>query len=1086
MLPDGAAGPNLATASDPVSGPPWNPEGHSYIDTGATADPSVRDDGLQATLVSPRFRLTHRYLSLLVASPSSRLGSPLGGAHVTVCALDASQPSDCGVLARVSPDSSRRNFEYRTIDLRGQVGKRVFLLATDETAQRRLIVDDVRANAPTMPLDLSVEPSAEGPSLAWSAAGDDAPIAGYRVDRATRTDGPWTPVGELACTRRRCPLAFTDRGADRSRGYYYRLRAIAADGSKSEANLGFARPYVPLMAAGRSRRYAGERLTGIAFPVGGIGAGGILHLGTGERNESWIFNGYGLQRSRYASIVPNSFLAVRTEQRGAAPVVRALQTVPVGSFPAMRSLTFTGEYPFARYRFVDPKLPLEISEGVSTPMIPGEMRSSAIPTAVYEIRLHNPTARAVRASVLVTQQNAVGFDGQGEIGGADRRQFPGYGDNLNRVATIDGRTRLELTGPQGSMALSMAGEGTSGTASWGSSAGLYDDFRMRGEVSGARQAASPASGATIDGALSRAVWVRPGATKTVRAVLSWNFPDAPRIFGGDGMQYGNWWSNANEVDDYVAGHRRLLARTQRYHDTFYRSNLPRYVLDRITGNTATLHTPTMFWAQNGFFGGWEGWGCCWNMPTHVWHYAQSQARLWPQIGRRFESQWLDAEQPDGLIPYRFNTPVYAIDGQLGVVLAAYRDHLTSDDGSWLAQRWPRIRSALDYVIAANDPDHDGVPEGAALTTLDMPQDVTAPWLGSLYLAALDAAARMAAVRGDAEAERLYSAIHESGRALQTERFWQGEYFTQTELSDTSRRSLLNAVDIDMLLGQWWADQLDLDDVYAPGKMSASLRSLFAHNFRQSFMGSNPFAGYLVTANARVFVEPTDGGMIADSWPDGGEPALRTVYSDEVWSGREYTAAAAMIARGQVRNGLRLVQAVGDRYDGRIRNAPYMFSGGDRWLEACGVGDGSGNPFGDDECGKWYGRALSSWSLLLALQGFSYDGPAGELGFAPVFRPARHRSFFTAGTAWGLLSQRREGAVQADRIWLRHGTLRLAELRLRVADGAAVRRAELRIGQRRVRGVRLTQRGADVSLRMAEPVQLGTGDRLRVVMQLGGT
>ena len=57
----------------------------------------------------------------------------------------------------------------------------------------------------------------------------------------------------------------------------------------------------------------------------------------------------------------------------------------------------------------------------------------------------------------------------------------------------------------------------------------------------------------------------------------------------------------------------------------------------------------------------------------------------------------------------------------------------------------------------------------------------------------------------------------------------------------------------------------------------------------------------------------------------------------------------------------VIKVISDRYDGRLRtdgvsdfdNGPWGYSG---------------NPFGDDECGKFYGRSLSVWSVLLASTG----------------------------------------------------------------------------------------------------------------------
>jgi hypothetical protein len=53
--------------------------------------------------------------------------------------------------------------------------------------------------------------------------------------------------------------------------------------------------------------------------------------------------------------------------------------------------------------------------------------------------------------------------------------------------------------------------------------------------------------------------------------------------------------------------------------------------------------------------------------------------------------------------------------------------------------------------------------------------------------------------------------------------------------------------------------------------------------------------------------------------------------------------------GNSREGLEIVRACRDRYDGRVRN-----------------------PFNEYECGHWYARALSSYGLLQGLTGVRFD------------------------------------------------------------------------------------------------------------------
>lgn len=136
-----------------------------------------------------------------------------------------------------------------------------------------------------------------------------------------------------------------------------------------------------------------------------------------------------------------------------------------------------------------------------------------------------------------------------------------------------------------------------------------------------------------------------------------------------------------------------------------------------------------------------------------------------------------------------------------------------------------------------------------------------------------------------------------------------------------------------------------------------------------------------------------------TWPKEKLPATPMKYHDEVVSGFEYAAAALMIGSGNLKEGLAVAKAVRDRYDGRAR----------RDVDAS-AGYETGSPFGDDECGKYYGRAMSSWSLLLALQGFRFDGPRGRIGFNPVWHPEDHRSFFTTNSGYGIFSQPRGGSA----------------------------------------------------------------------------
>jgi len=256
------------------------------------------------------------------------------------------------------------------------------------------------------------------------------------------------------------------------------------------------------------------------------------------------------------------------------------------------------------------------------------------------------------------------------------------------------------------------------------------------------------------------------------------------------------------------------------------------------------------------------------------------------------------------------------------------------------------------------------------------------------------------------------------------------------------------------LGQWWAHQLDLDWVYPPDHVRSALRSVFRYNFRGHFHG--------IRQAPRKFVADDDAGLQMITWPKGDRPRKHTRYADEVMTGFEYAAAAAMIQAGLLREGLTVIRAIAIRYDGRKRE--------DLTATAYSSWGYSGNPFGDDECGKFYARAMSVWSVLLACQGFIYDGPAGRIGFRPKWKPEDHRSFFTTAQGWGLFTQCRDGRTQHETIEIRYGKLAIQKLEFEIPEGRRADRVLVRRGSEDI-STRYTTKEQMVRIRLTEQITL---------------
>ncbi len=183
-----------------------------------------------------------------------------------------------------------------------------------------------------------------------------------------------------------------------------------------------------------------------------------------------------------------------------------------------------------------------------------------------------------------------------------------------------------------------------------------------------------------------------------------------------------------------------------------------------------------------------------------------------------------------------------------------------------------------------------------------------------------------------------------------------------------------------------------------------------------------------------------------------------LYSDEVWTGIEYQVAAHMIYEGLIEQGFAIVKAARDRYDG-IPRPP--------------IGR---NPWNEIECGGHYARAMSSWSLLLALSGWEYDGPRQALRVTPRHTPENFKGFFAGPEGWGSLRQSREGQVQRNELSVREGRLALAEITL--APGAAPKSVKVECGGKTIPSNFSFNPGLAV-VSFQRPVVVGAGQTLAV-------
>ena len=504
----------------------------------------------------------------------------------------------------------------------------------------------------------------------------------------------------------------------------------------------------------------------------------------------------------------------------------------------------------------------------------------------------------------------------------------------------------------------------------------------------------------------------------------WHFRNPSPASG----QWKNWyateWTGAETIAKEVLERWTTLRdETFAFRDAVYGSTLPVSVLDAAGANLSILKSPTTVRLEDGTFYGWEGChpaaGSCEGSCTHVWNYQQALPFLFPALERSMRSvDYRYNLSPSGGLSFRLSLPLGTnneterpcADGQFGNAMKAYRDWKLSGDLDWLRGLWPSIRRSIDYAWSPDnpdrwDPEQTGVLWGRQHHTLDMELFGPNSWLTGFYLGALAAAAEMATALGEDEAAELYRTIYTRGRGWVDTNLFNGTHYTQqVDITDKSilspfiksekaRGVLGDTVEqlywsdehkelkyqigggciIDQVLGQWHATLYGLGDIFDTSKVSTSLRTIYANNFKRR-LGDiyNP---------CRVFGLDDEAGTVITTWLEGEvKPAVPVPYAQETMHGMEYAFAQMLMANGMIAEGITVTAGVRDRYDGEKRN-----------------------PWNEIECGSNYARSMASWGAMIVLAGFTFDATRGHIGFAPRLRQGdSFRSFWSGANAYGTI------------------------------------------------------------------------------------
>jgi len=677
-------------------------------------------------------------------------------------------------------------------------------------------------------------------------------------------------------------------------------------------------------------------------------------------------------------------------------------------FPRFRTAEFETRFPFGNITLADKDIPLKISVTGWSPFIPGDADNSCLPAGAVEYTFTNPGTKTVESVFSFNTPNfMVPWDQKGAVKKISngfvlscfapkdkpfmQGDFAIYTDDNNTVVDhcwfrggwFDPRTiTWENVRNGNAIAVEPVDEGAPG-------ASLYVPFTL-----------SPGGKKTIR---LMTAWYVPETdlrigedpTEDEKNNLS-----AGQCFTSDAYgdaiadkaymagNYKPWYSkrfkDINDIAGYFSDHYNdLHKRSTLFSDAFYASTLPAEVTEAVAANLTILKSPTTMRQYDGRMWNWEGCGdasgSCHGSCTHVWNYAQAIPHLFPSLERSLRhSEFCESQNLEGHQTFRTSIPIRPVkhdfyaasDGQLGGIMKVHREWRISGDNEWLKKIFPLVKVSMDYCIRTWDPKHKGVVEEPHHNTYDIEFWGPDALCTSFYLGALNAITKMGSfLQQDVST---YKELYAKGRQYMETQLYNGEFFHQKiEVNglnapnpiEQSKKSFGGAYSkeaqallekegpkyqygegclSDGVLGAWIANMCFMENPVDQAKTTSHLTAVHKYNLKLNLSEhANP--------QRPSFAFGDEGGLLLCTWPKGGRLSLPFVYSDEVWTGIEYQVASHLMLSGKVKEGLDVVRACRQRYDGRIRN-----------------------PFNEYECGHWYARALASYGLLQGLTGVQYD------------------------------------------------------------------------------------------------------------------
>ncbi|WP_316791973.1 GH116 family glycosyl hydrolase [Pedobacter frigoris] len=698
-------------------------------------------------------------------------------------------------------------------------------------------------------------------------------------------------------------------------------------------------------------------------------------------------------------------------------------------------VSFTASYPVANIKYSSKGFPMEVNLKIYSPFIPLDAERSALPATILRLEAVNKGKSPLNVSVLGWMENGVN-----KLSGKAKT-----GQRKNEVISLEKSTGIfssfettneEVRGATDSGSMSFVLHGIKGKAQTSFSPWPVEGKHFDAASTSPSSVEAPEK---LVGALGFSEQVLPGKSLKANYSISWHFNNVnPRLKklvkdAEAGYHYGAKFKDARAVSEFInANFNELSSTTELWSNTWNNSTLPHWFLERTFVNIGTLATANTYRFADGRFWGWEGVGACAGTCTHVWQYAQAVGRIFPELERGLREKvdlGVGFKEDSGAIIFRAeNESRPAIDGQAGTVLRFYREHQMSKDSAFLQNNWPKIKKAIQFMLA-QDKNGDGMTDTPMENTLDAVWEGEIAWIVGLCIAAARAGQAMAEEMKDDTFAKTCEQYVSNGRRNMEKELFNGEYFIHRPDAVQGRKNLgsYNTCHIDQVYGQSWAFQVGLPRVLDKEKALAALKALWKYNFT---MDVGP---YIKThTGGRPYALSGEGGMVMNTNPRnepkpfGENVSWQLGYFHECMSGFEHQVAAHFMAEGMVEESLVLTRVIHERHHAAKRN-----------------------PFNEIECSDHYARAMASYGTFITACGFEYHGPKGYIAFAPKWNKENFKAPFTSAEGWGTYSQQKSGLKQTHNLELKYGGLALNKLSFEKLGGEKVNNVSAQLGGRQI-------------------------------------